>query len=95
MKKSAATNSSWFWWMIYRTSALLALQGPPKETLSALYAATADSVRGGDYVGLRYLEVYGNPIREDPSSLSKYATAAAKLWAYSEELTHLKYEVAK
>ncbi|KAE8985827.1 hypothetical protein PF005_g21009 [Phytophthora fragariae] len=95
MKKTAEANSSWYWWMMYRTSALFPPQSAPKGALSALYAATADGVKGGDYYGPKYFDVYGYPIREDPSSVSRSETAAAKLWAYSEELTQAKFEVEK
>ncbi|ETL40244.1 hypothetical protein L916_08541 [Phytophthora nicotianae] len=53
------------------------------------------SVKGGDYYGPKYLEVYGYPVREEPAKLMKSETAAAKLWAYSEKLTHLKFDVTK
>ncbi|KAE9308032.1 hypothetical protein PF008_g21080 [Phytophthora fragariae] len=95
MKKTAEANSSWYWWMMYRTSALFPPQSAPKGALSALYAATADGVKGGDYYGPKYFDIYGYPIREDPSSVSRSETAAAKLWAYSEELTQAKFEVEK
>ncbi|ETN09070.1 hypothetical protein PPTG_11121 [Phytophthora nicotianae INRA-310] len=66
-----------------------------KGALPALYASTADGVKGGDYYGPKYLEVYGHPVREEPAKLMKSETAAAKLWAYSEKLTHLKFDVTK
>ncbi|KAL7690779.1 putative short-chain dehydrogenase/reductase SDR, NAD(P)-binding domain superfamily [Plasmopara halstedii] len=48
-----------------------------------------------DYFRPKYLELYGHPIREEPAKLSKSETAVAKLWAYSEELAHLKFDVTK
>ncbi|GMF22657.1 unnamed protein product [Phytophthora lilii] len=93
MKKSAAKNSSWFWWLMFESASLFPPQGAPKGALPALYAATTDGVNGGDYYGPKYLEVYGYPVREDSSSLSRSEKAAAKLWAYSEELTHLNFTI--
>lgn len=63
--------------------------------LPTLYAATSYNVQGGDYYGPKYLELYGSPTREDPSDLSKSEVAANKLWAFSEKLTHLTFDVTK
>ncbi|KAI9920651.1 hypothetical protein PsorP6_001054 [Peronosclerospora sorghi] len=96
MKKGAATNAdSWFWWLMFRTVAVGTVQSPEKGALSILYAATAKGVRGGDYYGPKYLELYGSPAAVDPSSLSKSETAAVKLWEFSEKLTHIKFDVTK
>ncbi|KAG7377651.1 hypothetical protein PHYPSEUDO_011173 [Phytophthora pseudosyringae] len=96
MKKGADTNrESWFWWFVFRSVAVAPPQSAEKGALPTLYAATADDVKGGDYYGPKYLECYGSPIREDPSQLSKSETAASKLWAFSEKLTRLKFEVDK
>ncbi|ETI46897.1 hypothetical protein F443_08778 [Phytophthora nicotianae P1569] len=96
MKKGADTNrDSWFWWLVFRTVAVAPPQSAEKGALSILYAAAAEGVKGGDYYGPKYLECYGSPIREEPSTLSKSETAAVKLWEFSEKLTHLKFEVVK
>ncbi|KAI9979929.1 hypothetical protein PInf_027463 [Phytophthora infestans] len=96
MKKGADTNrDSWLWWLVFRTVAVAPPQSAEKGALPILYAATADGVKGGDYFGPKYLECYGSPIREDPSTLSKSEPAAVKLWAFSEKLTHLTFEVVK
>ncbi|KAK1934572.1 Retinol dehydrogenase 14 [Phytophthora citrophthora] len=95
MKKSAQNNSSWYWSLNFWVSSLFPPQSAPKGALPALYAATADGVLGGDYYGPKYLEIYGHPIRENPAQLTKSEAAAAKLWAYSEKLTHLKVNVTK
>ncbi|EEY55162.1 uncharacterized protein PITG_20326 [Phytophthora infestans T30-4] len=95
MKKTAETNSSWFWWLNFHVYGMFPPQSAPKGALSALYASTADGVKGGDFYGPKYLEVYGHPVREEPAKLSKSETAASKLWAYSEELTQLKFDFAQ
>ncbi|KAL3663996.1 hypothetical protein V7S43_010883 [Phytophthora oleae] len=94
MTKGADTNrDSWFWWMVFRTVAVAPIQSPEKGALPTLYAATADNVKGGDFYGPKYLECYGFPAREGPSDLGKSEAAADKLWAFSEKLTRLKFEV--
>ncbi|KAI9998442.1 hypothetical protein PInf_002829 [Phytophthora infestans] len=95
MKKTAETNSSWFWWLNIHVYGMFPPQSAPKGALSALYASTADGVKGGDFYGPKYLEVYGHPVREEPAKLSKSETVASKLWAYSEELTQLKFDFAQ
>ncbi|KAG1693561.1 hypothetical protein DVH05_023325 [Phytophthora capsici] len=95
MKKSAKNNSSWYWSFNFWVSSLFPPQSAPKGALSALYAATADGVVGGDFYGPKYLEIYGHPIREDPAKISMSETVAAKLWAYSEKLTQLEVDVTK
>ncbi|CAI5724315.1 unnamed protein product [Hyaloperonospora brassicae] len=96
MKKAAETNSdNWLWWLMFRTVAMATPQSPAKGALSTLYAATSDSVSGGSYYGPKYLELYGSPACVDSSTLSKSESAAAKLWAFSEKLTHLQFDVAK
>jgi NAD(P)-dependent dehydrogenase (short-subunit alcohol dehydrogenase family) len=92
-KATAMNRSSWYWWFTFRTSTALAVQSPQKGALPLLYAATGPNVKGGDYFGPKYLELYGRPVREEPSRVGKSETAAAKLWALSEEKTHLKFDV--
>lgn len=94
--KGADTNrDSWLWWLMYRSVGVAAVQSPQKGALPTLYAATSYNVQGGDYYGPKYLELYGSPTREDPSDLSKSEVAANKLWAFSEKLTHLTFDVTK
>ncbi|GMF22663.1 unnamed protein product [Phytophthora lilii] len=96
MKKGAESNrDSWFWWFVFRAVAVGPPQSREKGALPTLYAATAEGVKGGDYYGPKYLEFYGSPAREDPSTLSKSEIAASKLWAFSEKLTHINFVVEK
>ncbi|OWY94747.1 Glycoside hydrolase [Phytophthora megakarya] len=60
-----------------------------------LYAAVGEDVEGGDFFGPKYLGLYGYPIREVPSELSDSTDAAEKLWAFSEKLAHLSFDVSK
>ncbi|KAE8960464.1 hypothetical protein PR003_g23870 [Phytophthora rubi] len=94
-KGAEVNRDSWFWWLVFRSVGVAAVQGPEMGALPTLYAATAHGVKGGDYYGPKYLECYGSPLRENPSDLSKSEVAAAKLWAFSEKLTHLTFDVRK
>lgn len=66
-------------------------QTPAMGALSALFAATAPDVQGGDYyqpdrlTGLR-----GHPVKARTSDRSYDMTVAARLWTVSEELTGVR-----
>ncbi len=56
--------------------------------LPTLYAATADDVRGGDYIGPGGpFQFRGYPARVDSRALARDPALAAALWAKSAELT--------
>jgi len=62
--------------------------------LPILCAATAASVRSGQYVGpSRFLGLAGPPRVERPSAAARDEDAAARLWRSSEELTGVRYSV--
>jgi hypothetical protein len=62
--------------------------------LPTLYAATAPDVQGGDYIGPRgFKEVWGYPTKVSSNKASRDEDAARRLWAVSEELTDVRYEL--
>lgn len=69
-------------------------QSPASGALPVLYAAVAGDVSGGDYFGPGGLaEQYGPPIRVRSSRRSHRRDDAARLWALSEELTGVRYDL--
>ena len=59
-----------------------------------LYAATTASLPGGSYVGPDgFMELQGHPKIVTSSGRSKDRAAAERLWALSEELTGVSYEL--
>jgi NAD(P)-dependent dehydrogenase (short-subunit alcohol dehydrogenase family) len=59
-----------------------------------LYAATVENVAGGAYVcpdGFRNL--HGSPTITDPGRAAQDAAVAARLWAVSEQLTKVSYQI--
>ena len=68
-------------------------QNAEKGALPALYAATAPSVRGGDYFGPDgFAEMRGYLKRVDSSAAAKDAHTARRLWEASEILTDSYYD---
>lgn len=62
--------------------------------LSTLFAVTAPNVQGGDFFdpsGFGYMRGY--PALEVPDEKSASPSAATKLWAFSEMLAKLSFEV--
>jgi NAD(P)-dependent dehydrogenase (short-subunit alcohol dehydrogenase family) len=60
--------------------------------LPTLYAATSPEVRGGDYIGPGgFAEMWGTPVKVGRSSAASDASAAARLWEVSEQLTGVHY----
>jgi NAD(P)-dependent dehydrogenase (short-subunit alcohol dehydrogenase family) len=58
------------------------------------YAAAAPDVHGGDYFGPDGMsELWGHPVRVGRSAAAQDATAAARLWEISEQLTKVHYQL--
>eukprot|EP00644_Phytophthora_capsici_P003294 jgi/Phyca11/102891/e_gw1.7.859.1 len=94
MKKSAKNNSScWLWWLFYKLAAYFPSQSSQMGALPTLYAAVGDDVESGDFFGPKHLGLYGYPVREIPSKLSDSKEAGKKLWAFSEGLANLSFDV--
>ena len=55
--------------------------------LPTLYAAAAEGISSGDYIGPSgFMEMRGYPKKVKTSKLSKDENIASKLWGFSEEL---------
>jgi len=66
----------------------------PQEqgALPMLYAATDDSISGGEYVGPGgFMDMRGAPAVQDSSDRSYNRATATRLWEVSEELTGVEY----
>jgi hypothetical protein len=78
---------------VARLSNRLFSQSAAMGALPTLYAATADDVRGGDYIGPNgFGETWGHPKKVRSSARSHDLEAAARLWDVSEELTGVRFE---
>lgn len=64
-------------------------QSAEMGALSQLYAAVADDVQGGDYIGPNGMKGYPQKVDSSPASKSK--EDATRLWAISEDLTGIEY----
>lgn len=83
------TDLGGFW---MRMATRLFAQKPAMGALPALYAATAEDVRGGDYYGPGGLkELGGHPRKVEARPEAHDPVLAAKLWALSEQLTGIRY----
>lgn len=69
---------------------------PANGALPTLYAATADPVHGGDYIGPDGLfELHGSPKKAFASRRARDPALAERLWWVSEELTGVEYPFPK
>ncbi|MBC8197750.1 MAG: SDR family NAD(P)-dependent oxidoreductase [Candidatus Marinimicrobia bacterium] len=64
-------------------------QKPEMGALPTLFAATDNSIKGGDFIGPKILEIWGSPQKVDSSKKSKDKFTAKKLWELSETLTKI------
>jgi NAD(P)-dependent dehydrogenase (short-subunit alcohol dehydrogenase family) len=70
-------------------------QSAEMGALPLLYAATEESVEGGDYVGPQgMLGMRGSPGITDSSTRSKAKETADRLWTVSEDLTGRRFRLA-
>jgi NAD(P)-dependent dehydrogenase (short-subunit alcohol dehydrogenase family) len=67
-------------------------QSAAMGALPSLLAATAPSVKGGDYYGPEHLfGLRGYPVHASKPPQARNEAVAARLWALSEELTGVRY----
>lgn len=67
-------------------------QNAEQGVLNQLYAATADGLRGGEFVGPDgFREMRGSPSLVHPLPAATDKDLAARLWKLSEDLTQLKF----
>jgi NAD(P)-dependent dehydrogenase (short-subunit alcohol dehydrogenase family) len=70
-------------------------QSADAGALPSLYAATEPGLEGGTYVGPDGIgEFRGHPRAVSPDGAARDERLAARLWAISEELTGVKFELA-
>ncbi|QKY20895.1 SDR family NAD(P)-dependent oxidoreductase [Halolamina sp. CBA1230] len=80
-------------WMMKAANALLG-QSATQGALPMLYAATEDGIDGGEYVGPGgLLNMRGAPEIQESSAASSDEAAADRLWAVSEDLTGVEYDL--
>lgn len=67
-------------------------QDAEQGVLNQLYAATAEGLRGGEFIGPDgFREMRGAPSLVHPLPAATDRELAARLWTLSEDLTHLKF----
>lgn len=75
-----------------RLATRLFAQAPAMGALPALYAATTNEAKGGEYFGPGgYKELSGAPKRVECSDAARDASVATRLWTLSESLTLVNY----
>ena len=96
----AATNlqaiepERWITWltdMLMKVTNRVVAQSAAMGALPTLYAALADEVNGGDYIGPAN-GMRGYPVKVQSNKASHNLADAQKLWRVSEELTGVRYE---
>ena len=88
--RMAGTRVAHHAWGVFNA---LAGQSSARGALPTVYAATADDVNGGDYIGPDGIgELRGNPTKVGTTRAAKNERQAARLWSISEELTGVRYE---
>ena len=78
-------------WSVFNA---IAGQSPVAGALPTVYAAVAQDVDGGDYIGPNGIgELRGStPVKVGTTAAARDARQAARLWTVSEELTGVRYE---
>jgi NAD(P)-dependent dehydrogenase (short-subunit alcohol dehydrogenase family) len=78
--------------MVIAAVAGLVMQSDAAGALPTLYAATAPTAVGGEYIGPDgFLGIKGSPTVEQPKPQALDEAVAAKLWSVSEALTGVVY----
>ncbi len=80
--------------LVMQLTNVVMAQSADSGALPSLYAATQPGLEGGIYVGPDGVgEFRGHPHEVSPSRAARDPEAAARLWAISEELTGVHYEL--
>jgi len=91
-RRSAEGRGSRLRLALMKAANVVLAQSAERGALPMLYAATADDVAGGDYVGPGGLgNMRGAPEVQRPSGRSYDEETAERLWTASEELTGVEY----
>lgn len=81
-----------FWVWLYKITNNLFAQSVEMGALPILYAATAENVKGGDYIGPGGLAgMRGYPKKVESSKSSHDEEVAKNLWEISSKLTQVQY----
>ena len=81
--------------IVMRASNLIMAQSADMGALPVLYAATYPGLEGGSYVGPDGIgEFRGHPKVVSPNRAARDEDVAARLWAVSEQLTGVRFELA-
>lgn len=86
------TNLDQYFPALIRPLGSLFLQAAKKGALPVLYAALANDIKGGEFIGPDgFQEMRGYPTRVDSDEYSKDEKVADRLWKVSEEMTSSHY----
>ena len=86
------TNLDQYFPALIRPLGGLFLQPAKKGALPVLFAALANAIKGGEYIGPDgFGEMRGYPTRVDSDAYSKDKQIAERLWKASEEMTNVSY----
>ena len=96
---ATAAHPGWTATNLQRSSGLFQAMNPIfamkpwQGALPTLYAATAEEVQGGEYVGPGgFMEMRGYPKKVQSNPASRNESVAARLWEVSEELTGVRFD---
>jgi NAD(P)-dependent dehydrogenase (short-subunit alcohol dehydrogenase family) len=79
--------------LLYRVSSLFVAQDIEMGVLPMLYAMTAEEAKGGAFYGPRWFNMRGYPDEKTANKQAYDDEARQRLWAVSEELTGVRYEL--
>jgi NAD(P)-dependent dehydrogenase (short-subunit alcohol dehydrogenase family) len=78
--------------LAFRAANAVVTQSATMGALPTVYAAVADDVNGGDYIGPRGpAEMRGYPVKVKATRAARNADVAARLWEVSESLTGVTF----
>ncbi|GGJ21933.1 oxidoreductase [Deinococcus roseus] len=84
-------SQSGFMMWVNRTANQLFAQPAEQGVLPTLYAATSDTIAGGEYIG-PHKDTRGYPVKVRANRRAYDAEAAKQLWTISEDLTRVQYQ---
>ncbi len=77
---------------LIRPLGALFLQSAKKGALPILYAALAEDIQGGEFIGPNgFQEMRGYPTKVEADDYSNNPAIARRLWKVSEEMTRIRY----
>lgn len=92
--KAASNMEGKIYPLAYRGAARTMAQSPEKGALPSLYAATAEGVEGGEFIGPGgFREMRGNPTEVEPDGRAEDEELASKLWEYAEKQVETEFNL--